>query len=303
MFVLAFGLSLSALAAGSVNLGSTSSYAILAGSTITNTGSSVISGDLGLHPGTSVTGFPPGVVNGSQQVTTAAALQAQSDLATAFNEASGATGALTVAGDLGGQTLVPGVYKSSSSLGLTGTLTLDAGGDANAVFIFQAGSTLTTASGSNVRLVNGAQACNVFWQVGSSATLGTSSNFSGSILALTSITLNSGANVEGRALARDGAVTLNNNNVSVPSCAVAVTEVAPVVTATTTAEVVATTTPVVVATSTPAVVATSTPIAIVYSPAMPNTGGYPTSFLSLLVLASLIGLVPVVAFVWKAKKA
>src|SRR3954447_17719966 len=160
-----------------VGLGTADSYAVLAGSAVTNTGPSVLNGDLGLSPGTAVTGFPPGTVNGATHVADAAALQAQADLTTAYNDAAGRTPAATVTGDLGNQKLAPGVYKSGSSLGLTGTLTLDGENNADAVFIFQAGSSLTTASASSVRLINGAQACNVFWQIGSSATLGTSSVF------------------------------------------------------------------------------------------------------------------------------
>jgi hypothetical protein len=140
-------------------------------------------------------------------------------LTTAYNTAAAQAPTGTVSADLGGQTLTPGVYNSATSLGLTGALTLDAQGNANAVFIFQAGSTLTTASASSVNLVNGAQACNVFWQIGSSATLGTASTFRGSILALTSITATTGATVDGRLLARNGATTLDSNTVTRAQCA------------------------------------------------------------------------------------
>jgi hypothetical protein len=208
-----------ARAATTVPLGTAEPFAVLAGSTVTNTGPSVVNGDLGLSPGTSVTGFPPGTVNGSQHVTDAVAGQAQIDLTTAYNNAAAQAPTGTVSADLGGQRLTPGVYRSASSLGLTGALTLDAQGNANAVFIFQAGSTLTTASASNVNLVNGAQACNVFWQVGSSATLGTASSFRGSILALSSITVTTGATVDGRVLARNAAVTLDTNTITRSRCA------------------------------------------------------------------------------------
>ncbi len=209
-----------AFAATTVDLGTAGSFSVLGGSTVTNTGPTIVNGDLGLSPGTSVTGFPPGIVNGAQHITDAVAAQAQADLATAYNAASGqSTGVTMVSGDLGGQTLIPGLYKSASSLGLTGTLTLDAQGDPSAVFIFQIGSALTTASASNVNLVNGAQACNVFWQIGSSATLGTNSNFAGTILALASVTVNTGASVSGRVLARNGAVTLDTSPISRPTCA------------------------------------------------------------------------------------
>src|SRR5512132_1067937 len=215
----ALALAGNARAATAVPLGTAEPFAVLAGSTVTNTGPTVVNGDLGLSPGTAVTGFPPGTVNGSQHVTDAVAAQAQTDLTTAYNNAAAQAPTGTVSADLGGPRLAPGVYRSASSLGLTGALTLDAQGDANAVFIFQAGSTLTTASASSVNLVNGAQACNVFWQVGSSATLGTASSFRGSILALTSITATTGATVDGRLLARNAAVTLDTNTINRSRCA------------------------------------------------------------------------------------
>jgi len=202
-----------------VGLGTASSFAVLAGSTVTNTGPSIISGDLGVSPGSAVTGFPPGtVINGVAHAADAVAGQAQADLTTAYNDAAGRTPATPVLGDLGGQTLVDGVYSSATSLGLTGTVTLDAQGDPNAVFIFQAGSTLITAPNSTVALINGAQACNVFWQVGSSATIGVNTTFVGSILALTSATVQTGATLAGRALARNGAVTLDTNTITTPAC-------------------------------------------------------------------------------------
>jgi hypothetical protein len=212
-----------------VNLGTTASYAVLAGTTVTNTGPTVVSGNLGLSPGSSVTGFPPGVVvGGVQNVANAQAVQAQSDLVTAYNDAAGRTPATTILGDsLGGLTLVAGLY-SGGALDLTGTLTLDAQGDTGAVFIFQAASTLITASASTVSLINGASPCNVFWKVGSSATLGTTTTFKGTILALTSIGLNTGATVDGRLLARNGAVTLDDNIINSSNCTAA-----PVRTATT----------------------------------------------------------------------
>jgi hypothetical protein len=207
--------------ASPVPLGTASSFAVLGGQSVTNTGPSVITGDLGVSPGTSVTGFPPGVVNGTIHSADAVALQAQSDLTTAYNAAASQAkdASLTSPGDLGGLTLVPGVYNASSSIGLTGTLTLDAGGDPNAVWVFQVGSTLTTATASRVRLINGASPCNVFWQIGSSATLGTSSTFVGNILALTSITVTTGTTIDGRALARNGSVTLDTNTITRETCA------------------------------------------------------------------------------------
>ena len=202
-----------------VGLGTADSFAVLGGSTVTNTGPSTINGDLGLAPGSAVTGFPPGTVNGTIHVADAVASQAKTDLVTAYNDAAGRLPALVVPSDLGGLTLTAGVYKSSSSLGLTGALTLDAQGNPDAVFVFQAGSTLTTASASRVNLINGAQPCNVFWQIGSSATLGTTTSFAGNILAMQSISINNGVTVQGRAFARNGAVTLINDTINIARCA------------------------------------------------------------------------------------
>lgn len=204
-----------------VGLGTADSFAVLGGTTVTNTGPTVVSGDLGVSPGSAVTGFPPGlVINGAIHAADAVALQAQSDLTTAYNDAAGRPCTSDLSGvDLGTQTLTDGTYCFSSSAQLTGTLTLNGEGNPNAVFIFQIGSTLTTAPASAVSLINGAQACNVYWQVGSSATLGTTTTFRGSILALTSIALQTGATiVEGRALARNGAVTLDTNTITRDTC-------------------------------------------------------------------------------------
>jgi hypothetical protein len=196
-------------------LGQAGSFGVLGGSALTNTGPSVLFGDVGVSPGTAVSGFPPGVYSGILHVADAVALQAKSDLVTAYNVAAGqAFDADLTDQDLGGMVLGAGVYRFSTSAQLTGTLTLDAAGDPNAVFIFQIGSTLTTASNARVEVINGGAGCNVFWQVGSSATLGTTTRFVGNILALTSITLNTGASVAGRLLARNGAVTLDNNTVA-----------------------------------------------------------------------------------------
>ena len=202
-----------------VVLGTSAGFAVLAGSTVTSTGATTVNGDLGVSPGTAVTGFPPGLVNGTIHAGDSAAAQAQLDLTTAYNDAAGRTvGAVTVAGNLGGLTLTPGLYKSTSSLEISsGDLTLDAQGDANAVFIFQMASTLTTTAGRQVILSGGAKAANVFWQVGSSATLGTTSVFKGTIMADQSITLTTGATLDGRALARIAAVTLAANVVTIPA--------------------------------------------------------------------------------------
>jgi len=201
-----------------VGLGTDGAFAVLAGQTVTNTGPSTINGNLGVSPGAAITGFPPGTVNGTIHAADAVAGQAQQDLTTAYNSAAGRTPFTAVPADLTGLTLTPGVYNNASALSLTGALTLDAQGNPDAVFIFQAGSTLITGSGSTVNLINGAQPCNVFWQVGSSATLGTTSSFAGNILALTSISMYNGVTVAGRALARNGSVTLINDTVTAANC-------------------------------------------------------------------------------------
>jgi hypothetical protein len=206
-----------------VDLATAASYAVLADSAITNNGNSVINGDVGVHPGTEVSGFPPGVINGQRHAGDAVAERARSDLTVAYKDAAGRTSSRTIGPDLQGQTLTPGVYKASENANLAGTLTLDAQGNSNAVFIFQLGSTLTTAQNSNVRVVNSpGPACSVFWTVGDSATLGTNTSFVGRIMAVNGITLQSDAKIEqGGALSRDGAVTLDTNAVSRSECAAA----------------------------------------------------------------------------------
>lgn len=212
----------SRLALAVVPLGTATSFAVLGGSEVTNTGHSVVTGDLGVSPGSSVTGFPPGIVNGNLHssadfVTTLAQIN---DTATYLNlkgQSCPATNDLT-GKDLGGLTLNPGVYCFSSSAGLTGKLTLNAQNDPSSIFIFQIGSSLTTASDSSVVMMGGGNYCNVYWQVTSSATLGTTTSFKGNILALASITLNNGASVSGRVLAQTAAVTMDNNRVDMSAC-------------------------------------------------------------------------------------
>jgi Ice-binding-like len=222
LFVLGLLLTLvsgAAAAATAVPLGTADSFAVLAGSGITNTGPTTVNGDLGTYPTTTITGTGSLTVTGSNHAGDAVTQSAKNDLVSAYNTAAGEGPTSPIVADLAGQTLTSGVYNSASSIGLTGALTLDAGGNPNAVFVFQAGSTLTTGSASQVNLINGAQSCNVFWQIGSSATLGTGSTFRGTILALTSITVTTGVTIDGRVLARNGAVTLDTDTITKPTCA------------------------------------------------------------------------------------
>jgi hypothetical protein len=214
-----------AQAATAVGLGTADSFAVLAGQGVTNTGPTVVNGDLGTSPNPAITGFggaPNGTVNGTIHAADALAGQAQTDLIAAYNNAAGQGPPNAVATELGGTTLTPGVY-TSGTFGITalaGPLTLDAVGDPNAVFIFQTPSTLITGVASQVQLINGAQSCNVFWQVGDSATLNTSSVFVGNIMALQSISLGVGVTVDGRLLARNASVTLLNDTITRSQCAV-----------------------------------------------------------------------------------
>jgi Ice-binding-like len=215
-----FAIPASALAA--VNLATVEPFVVLGGTTVTNTGPSVLNGDLGVSPGTAITGFPPGTVNGATHANDAVAAQAQSDLTTAYNVAAGepVAPANDLSGtNLGNRVLGPGAYRYTAAALMTGPLTLDAEGDPNAQFVFEIGSELTTESASSVLLINGASPCNVFWQVGSSANIGTTTTFVGNLMALTSISLKNAATVNGRMLARNGQVSLINNVLTKPLCA------------------------------------------------------------------------------------
>ena len=268
---IAFTLAVGMLAAGQtanaagpapVGLGAAAPFAVLAGTpAVTNTGPTTITGDLGISPAAAVTGFPPGTVNGTIHAADAVALQAKSDLVIAYNDAAGRTPVTVVAGGaLGGQTLVPGVYNAGGgTLDLTGTLTLDGQNDPNSVWVFQATSDLITASSSSIRFVNGGQPCNVFWQVTSSATLGSGSSFVGTILALTSITMNDGVTMDGRALARNGNVTLINDTIMRSTCSTSTPTPSPTAAPSPTASPTAAPSPTPIATPAPGSTAAPTP--------------------------------------------
>jgi hypothetical protein len=205
-------------ASASIGLGTAVPFSVLGGSTITNTGPTTMFGDLGLAPGSSVTGAP--LVLGQTHIDDAVATEAKNSLTTAYNEAASRPSNGSAGTELAGQEFSPGVYTASKSLLLSsGSVTLNAEGDPNAVFIFKVGSTLITGSDTSVSLVGGAQACNVFWQVGSSATLGSGTRFVGTIMAAASITANTAATIHGRLLAQTAAVTLEDNTITNSTCA------------------------------------------------------------------------------------
>jgi hypothetical protein len=200
-----------------INLAAASNLAILAGSGITNTGATIITGDMALSPGTSVGGFPPGILNGTLHINDTLANAAKLSLTAAFNDAAGRTGTdmVSIAGNVGGLTLTPGLYKSTSSLELSsGDLTFDAKGNADAVFIIQIASAFTITSDRKMILSGGAKATNIFWQIGSSATFGTSSVLKGTFIVKESISFDTGATLDGRALARSGAITMEGNTIT-----------------------------------------------------------------------------------------
>ncbi|MFF1445106.1 ice-binding family protein [Streptomyces sp. NPDC058295] len=207
-----------------VPLGTTATYSVLAGQGVTNTGNSVLAHDLGTHPNPAITGFPPGQVGGAIHPADAAALQAKADLLVAYNNAAGqAVDFALPAGIGGGPPLLPGVYKATAGVGITGDLVLDGQGSSDAVWVFQIPESLTTATSSRILLTNGASACNVFWQIGEDASLGVTTSFVGTLLTENSITVNQGTNVEGRLLAEVGSVTLNNNRIFLGGCAASTT--------------------------------------------------------------------------------
>jgi hypothetical protein len=253
---LACGLALVARGTAAIALGSAGTYAALAASTITNTGQTVITGNVGISPGTSITGFGPGTIIGMQAIGTSVSAQAQADALVAYNTLAGLpSGTLLTGQNLGGKTLRAGVYKFATSGLLNGNLFLDAQNNPNAVFIFQLGTTITTGTAAQVILLNGALACNVYWQVGSSATLGTRTQFVGNILAYAAITLNTGVRVRGRLIALHEAITFISNTVTLPlNCGGTVNPPPPPPTTTTTT----TPTPTTTTTTTPTIPVTVT---------------------------------------------
>jgi hypothetical protein len=271
-----------AAAGAAVPLGTAGGFAVLGASAVTSTGASVVRGDLGVSPGTSVTGFPPGVVvGGTTHAADAAAATAQDDLTTAFGDAAGRAVTGTVSADLGGQTLLPGVYDGDT-LSLTGALTLDAQGDAGAVFILRAASSLVTASDSSVVLTPGTDPCRVFWLVGSSATLGTSSQLVGTVMAQAAVTAATGTDVTGRLLARTEAVTLDASTVTLPVCS---TTASPSASASSSTSPTATASP----TASSAVSATASPTASATASPTPSPTASPTASTSAATSASSSG--------------
>ncbi len=274
-----------ASSSGGVQLGTAGTYSVIAGTTVTNTGATTLAGDLGLAPGSSVAGFPPGIVSGSTNVDNSAATNAQSANTSAYLQAAGLTPATPEVANLAGLTLSPGIYSvPAGTSNLTGTLTLDGQGNPNAIFVFQLPSTLITSSSSTVVLTNSANPCNIFWQVTSSATLGTGSVFAGTVLALTSISADTGATIDGRLLAQNGAVTLDTNTITNPICLASTTTTSSGST-TTTSSGSTTTTSSGSTTTTSSGSTTTTPTPLIIStgpPAPPSsfTGALPLGFVA-----------------------
>ena len=276
--VLLLGVPSASAAQAPVGLGTADSFAVLAGTGITNTGPTTIIGDVGTFPTPAETGFATVTLTGTNHGGDAVTQGAKNDLVTAYVDAAGRGPVTTEPTELGGLTLGPGTYGSASgTFGLTGTVTLDGQGNPASVFVFQTASTLITASGSRVLLINGADPCHVVWQVGSSATLGTDSSFVGDLLALTSITAQTGTSVSGRLLARNGAVTLDTTTIDRTRCAALIAAppatAAATPTATPTATVSATPTP----TGTVSATATATDNATPTATATGTVGATPTA--------------------------
>jgi Ice-binding-like len=286
-----------------VNLRSAGAYAVLAAAGVTNTHAAgtqtVVNGDLGTHPTAAITGFPPGTVNGAQHPADASALAARTDLTAAYVDAQGRTPFTSIVAALGGTTLTPGVYRSPpAGFDITGTLTLNGQGDPTAVFIFQMpATTLITAASSNLSLIGSAQSCNIFWQVGSSATLGATSTFRGNILADTTISAGQNASVDGRLLAgavtASGAVTLIDDNVTMSTCAAPDSPAAIVVPIPVAPVVIITPSPTPAttpgATTTPGPTKTPTPVTTL--PSTSTSGGFPIPGIALMLAALVAALV------------
>lgn len=274
-----FGPAITSAAGPTIRPGTTTTYGVLAGSAITNTGTTNISGtaggDVGLSPGTSYTGSGSVTASGTNHITDSAASIAQTDLVTAYNDLGVPTPTILSSPDLAGRTLLAGTYAAAAgTLSNSGNVILDAQGDPTAVFVFQAASTAITAVGSTMTLANGAQACNVYWRVGSSATIGVNSTFVGHVYALTSITANTGAQITGQLLARNGAVTLDTNRIVNNACTAAAT--------TTSAASGATTTVAGSATTVPG-----------SGGALPLTGAYTETLVFLAVVLVVLGIVKI----------
>lgn len=286
-------------AAEPIGMGAAGAYAVIANQTITNGGTTTLNGHVGLSPGSAVTGFETVTLNGELHLADTDASNAMAAMSAAYSNAAGQPVSATIGTELGGTT-VPGggVYASGSgTFEITGTVILDGQDDPNAVFIFQMGGTLLTAGSATVSLINGAQACNVYWRVGSSATLGAANTFRGTILAATSITLGAGTTISGRALARDGSVTLSANTITPVGCAApAEVTTTSTVAATTTTAVGTTTTTTAVGTTTTTTVLGVTTTSAVAGPTVTTVAGVTTTTLIPEQFSRLIGPTTTMAF-------